>query len=102
MSRWPLPHYSAGHERIFSLIGSLIKNNYEVSLVCDEDSDTKDLSTYPLELIQVKGSKLLKLPNAKIALFDTYKTANRYSQELYNRANNVIQILDLQDVHGLR
>jgi hypothetical protein len=34
VSKWPQPNYSAGHERIYSLVGSLLKNKYEISMVC--------------------------------------------------------------------
>lgn len=37
-SRWPLRNYSAGHERIFSLIGSIINRDYEVTVLCSEET----------------------------------------------------------------
>lgn len=52
--------------------------------------------------MQTTGTKLAKLPVAKFALFDTYKVFNHYAPDMYNRANQIIQVLDLQDVHGLR
>lgn len=104
-SRWPLRNYSAGHERIYSLIGSLVQQRYSVSVLCEEEAteaNTKEIRSFPVEIMECVGGRLPKLQSHKIAIFDTYLTANRFSEDLYNRYNKTIQILDLQDRHALR
>lgn len=55
-----------------------------------------------MQIVECTTEKLPKLPPHKMAIFDTYLTANLYADELYNRSNKTIQILDLQDRHALR